>query len=164
MKNKLKLLYKWFEELDESCFNSFLSDKNIILKVDKRITFSYAVAYPAQRKLGFNKEIFERVTKEELKDTLLHEMIHIYLGLHRMDYNYYGDNSPEFRKWSIKLNCPVVGRTFDKRHYKEDYIVVCIDCDEITGINAKQKKILEKKKNCPKCLNRNTKIYKIKKR
>jgi DNA-directed RNA polymerase subunit RPC12/RpoP len=130
-----KLYAKWFGIFDKKCFDDFFSDKHIFLffpEHDREFNFEdrncpVAFAEPWNNLIGINPHTLKVATIEEQKDTLLHEMLHMWIYYcHPRGRVAYKEKSRAFREWSRLLECPMYGRRVSES--KNVRFWVCGNC------------------------------------
>lgn len=142
-----KQFRRWFNQLDSKYFSGYFSDKKIKILFPKKDMFwdvdNLAWASVADMEIAINPETLKVATIAELKDTLLHEMLHFWIfACHPRGRTNFGDKCKAFRDWSRFTNCPVAGRVPGDSEERKFWS--CGDCGRFTvGGHAPQR--------CPTC-------------
>lgn len=107
----------WLDEFDRRYFSGYFSDKKITVVIgvgDERFLkgkSTYAECEPADSRIVLNPAILRACTLGEVRDTLLHELLHLFVFYTYENGNkQYDDWSKVFIGWSRLLNCPIGAR------------------------------------------------------
>jgi hypothetical protein len=110
-------LFDWFVEFDRKCFSKYFSDKydliDIIIPPDEddfwRDTNSRACCSRKSGPIEFEPDYIVNGLEDDIKYTLLHEMIHLFIDCVYPRGDRHTHNSDVFLEWSFLLRCPIFG-------------------------------------------------------
>lgn len=150
---RVKWLEYWFGRYDKLFFDRYFSDKKVIIEINGRYSSTLGKAH-GDGKIEIAESIFDEWSKDEVKDTLLHEMLHLFLYWTHADDTAWNDGSKIFKVWSKQLRCPVKACASEIISKKPIRIRTCIDCYccEIVDDETRTRR-------CSFCGSLNTKVY-----
>ena len=140
-----EVIYIWERELDEEFFSGFFEDKKVILNITKRKPIGsdvnegvYACVTLEEPEISLNPNIIQTRYSEEVRDTLAHEMLHIFLySCHPRGRNSaWGDNSKPFVEWCRFIRCPVHGH--GENESPRNHFKICLYCGMIADAGHKR--------------------------
>lgn len=125
---------RWAKELDSEYFGGFFSDKNLKIKLftfkENGIDPSFAAyAEDYSMTIGMLNESFDDLTIQELKENILHEMLHLFIRFAHPDgHRAWDDDHPVFIKWAVDYDCVTAVRAqpLPMRPFK-----LCKECAQV---------------------------------
>lgn len=107
----------WISDFDHKYFSDYFEDKDLMVTIRKDEGYfskgksTYAVCEPTDCSMVFNPDIFRECVVGEIRDTVLHELLHLFIFYtYKHGLSEFDDKTATFKAWSKLLNCPIGAR------------------------------------------------------